>query len=586
MYPSWFEKNPEWLEDEEKAFAAKGYSFALVEELLARKLVVFEGDVEADDGVHRLKLIYPPGFPDIGPAVFDLTKKYERHQAPNSGHLCLPDWTDDKTGADCVVDAINLFNIYHEDPDKIKDHETEAPEPASIWFPYEANSSVIIPTSLCEFGETSWGSFDIRFFQMGPNGSLAQGVLVRVEDVANNSEQTFSPKGHLSSGQSFIGTWIKCESPPPFSIKSFEDLKKWFLQQGNKNSHRLKKAVRDNLKDLHKKDKNAECELIGINYSDEGPRRYTFHGQWLMGMKLKYGPYKFEGLLSPSLFGVGDDYYQRIPSLRNLQGRGIVLVGLGALGSGVALELARAGVSRFLLVDHDSYSADNVVRQSVDLRWSGIPKVLAIQTLIQDINPLAEVTTFPVRLGYPFYYENAKVTENNDTVSVFAELVQQYDLIISTVANMGVDYIINEVVLAHNKPSIFSSVLNGSWGGFVFSSLPESACLECYGHHKEDYNSRGVDNKVGNVNYDTTNEVLYARGCNEPTFTGTGFDASIISNLTTRMAVQILLKGHEGAYPSVDYNLINWNSRGGGLTDLPSIDRLKLLQHASCRHHG
>jgi molybdopterin/thiamine biosynthesis adenylyltransferase len=586
MYLSWFEKNPEWLEDEAKAFAAIGFVFDLDEDLLPRKLVVFEGCVEADDGAHRLRLIYPPGFPDIGPAVFDLTKKYERHQDPNSGHLCLPDWTNDMTGADCVVDAINLFNIYNEDPAKIVDHETEAPEPASVWFPYEANSSIIIPTSLCEFGETSWGSFDIRFFQMGANGNMAQGVLVRVEDVPNNSEDTFAPKGHLGSGQSFVGTWMKSDVSPPFSIRSFDDLKKWFLQQDLKNSHRLEKVVRNNFNILSKKDKSVECELIGINYREEGPRRYTYHGQWLVGMKLKYGPFKFEGLISPSLLGVGDDYYQRIPSLRNLQGCGVVLVGLGALGSGVALELARAGVSKFLLVDHDSYKADNVVRQSVDLRWSGVPKVFAIRTSIQDINPLAEVAAFQVKLGYPIAYENAQRTENNDTISVFAELVQQYDLIISTVANKSVDFIVNEVALAQKKPSIFSSVLNGSWGGFVFSSLPESACLECYGHHKEDYYSGSVDNRVGNVNYDDTNEVLYARGCNEPTFTGTGFDASIISNLTTRMAVQRLLKGQEGAYPTVDYNLINWNSRGEDMADLPSIDRLKLSQHASCRHHG
>jgi len=283
---------------------------------------------------------------------------------------------------------------------------------------------------------------------------------------------------------------------------------------------------------------------------------------------------------------VGDDYFQRIPSLRNLQECSVVLVGLGALGSGVALELARAGVSRFMLVDPDSYKADNVVRQAVDLRWSGIPKVSAIQASIHDINPLAEVKVFPVKLGHALPYEHAKQAENNDTVSVFAESVQQYDLIISTVANMEVDYIINEIALAHNKPSIFSSVLNGSWGGFVFSSLPGSACLECYGHHKDDYRLKRVDNKVGDVNHDGTNEALYARGCNEPTFTGTGFDAGIISNLTTRMAVQILLKGHEGAYPSVDYNLINWNSRGESMADLPSIDKLKLSQHASCRNHG
>jgi molybdopterin/thiamine biosynthesis adenylyltransferase len=586
MHPSWFEKYPEWLEDEKKAFTANGFSFTLDEKQLATKLVVFEGVVEADDGPHRLKLIYPPGFPDMGPGVFDLTKKYERHQSPNDGLLCLPDWKDGNTGADRVVDAINLFNIFNDDPEKIKDHETDAPEPASTWYPYEKNTSVIIPTSLCDFGKAAWGSFTFRSLRPGPNGHPMQGVLIRVEDVENKSIRTFTPKGSLGAGHSFTGTWIKCESPPPFDIKSFEDLKKWFLQQGHKNSHRLEKAVRDNFKELHKKDKNADCELIGINFPDEGPRKYTYHGQWLVGIKLKVGALKFEGLLSPSLLGVGDDYYQRIPSLRNLQRCGVVLVGLGALGSGVALELARAGISRFLLIDPDLYKADNVVRQSADLRWSGILKVLAMEASIYDINPLAEVTTFPARLGYPVYYENPNDNDNNDSVSVFVELVQQYDLIISTVANKEVEYIINEVALTHNKPSIFSSVLNGSWGGFVFSSLPDSACLECYGHHKDDYRSGKADNKVGEINYDNTQEALYARGCNEPTFTGTGFDAGIISNLTTRMAVQILLNGHEGTYPGVDYNLINWNSRGEGLADLPSIDRLKLPQHASCRHHS
>lgn len=585
MHPSWFEKNPEWLEDEKNAFTAKGFSFALDEELLAKKLVVFDGEVEAEDGVHKLRLIYPPGFPDIGPEVLDLTKRYERHQAPYSGHLCLPDWAGGMTGADRVVDAINLFNIFYEDPAKIKDYETEAPEPASVWYPYEVNTSVIIPSNLCDFDEAAWGSFILRSIRRGPNGHPMQGVLVQVEDAEHKSTKTFTPNGSLSNGLSFVGTWIKCESPPPFSITNYNDFKKWFLQQGSKNNYRLEKIVRQNFNEMSKNDKKAECELIGVNFPDEGPRPYTYHGQWLVGMKLNFGPIKFEGLLSPSILGVGDDYFQRIPSLRNLQERSVVLVGLGALGSGVALELARAGVSKFMLVDPDSYKADNVVRQFVDLKWSGIQKVQAIKSSIHDINPLADVNILPIKLGYPYPICIAEFGESNDTISIFSEIVNKYDLIISTVANKDVDYIINEIALAHNKPSIFSSVLNGSWGGFVFSLLPEGACLECYGHHKDDYRLGRVDNKVGDVNYDKTNEAIYARGCNEPTFTGTGFDASIISNLTTRMAVQILLKGSEGAYPGVDYNLINWNSRRESIADLPSIDKLRLSQHASCRHH-
>ena len=72
----------------------------------------------------------------------------------------------------------------------------------------------------------------------------------------------------------------------------------------------------------------------------------------------------------------------------------VAVFGLGGVGSFVAEALARAGVGRLLLVDHDFVTESNLNRQLVALRSTiGRSKVEVMAERIADINPAAVVET-------------------------------------------------------------------------------------------------------------------------------------------------------------------------------------------------
>lgn len=72
---------------------------------------------------------------------------------------------------------------------------------------------------------------------------------------------------------------------------------------------------------------------------------------------------------------------------------GVVLCGCGSVGGLAALELARSGVGRFLLIDPDLLAIENLCRHPCGLADVGRRKVKAIAERIHQINPRAVVET-------------------------------------------------------------------------------------------------------------------------------------------------------------------------------------------------
>lgn len=73
--------------------------------------------------------------------------------------------------------------------------------------------------------------------------------------------------------------------------------------------------------------------------------------------------------------------------------KGAIIIGCGSVGSLVAMELARAGVGRFFLIDMDVMGYHNICRHQCGMQDVGKYKVLAVKERILQINPSAEVLT-------------------------------------------------------------------------------------------------------------------------------------------------------------------------------------------------
>src|SRR4051812_42505633 len=72
----------------------------------------------------------------------------------------------------------------------------------------------------------------------------------------------------------------------------------------------------------------------------------------------------------------------------------VTLVGTGG-GAGLCKNLARCGVGRFNLIDHDVVEAVNVCRQEHTHDRIGMTKVMAVACELRPINPAVSATCYP-----------------------------------------------------------------------------------------------------------------------------------------------------------------------------------------------
>ena len=77
--------------------------------------------------------------------------------------------------------------------------------------------------------------------------------------------------------------------------------------------------------------------------------------------------------------------------LKKLKETKVCILGLGGLGSNVAVLLARAGIGSLKLVDFDIVEASNLNRQQYRISHIGMKKTEAIKTIIKEINPFVEI---------------------------------------------------------------------------------------------------------------------------------------------------------------------------------------------------
>tara|TARA_R100000781_G_scaffold111298_1_gene77650 strand:- start:577 stop:1245 length:669 start_codon:yes stop_codon:yes gene_type:complete len=86
------------------------------------------------------------------------------------------------------------------------------------------------------------------------------------------------------------------------------------------------------------------------------------------------------------------------------------ILGCGAIGSSAAIQLVRAGATKFLLYDMDNVATENIgVSHYIDENI-GMKKVEALNEHILSINAASEV------MMYPEYYSMFRYQNNNDIV--------------------------------------------------------------------------------------------------------------------------------------------------------------------------
>lgn len=139
----------------------------------------------------------------------------------------------------------------------------------------------------------------------------------------------------------------------------------------------------------------------------------------------------------------------------------VLVVGCGGIGGTVAVILARSGVSRFVLLDFDSYEASNMNRQiECFTETIGRNKAEVLAEAITRINPEASVTHFSE------YLDNERV----------AELMDDCDLVFPAADDFAFSLLSFRDARKKGKPALFV-VPSGTWAN-VSIILPRGPGVE------------------------------------------------------------------------------------------------------------
>lgn len=141
----------------------------------------------------------------------------------------------------------------------------------------------------------------------------------------------------------------------------------------------------------------------------------------------------------------------------------VLIVGLGGLGSPVALYLAAAGVGELYLADFDVLDLSNLQRQIVhDHAALDSLKVLSAQTRLQGLNPQIAVHAIHDKLD----------TKN------LPELLQSVDLVMDCTDNFTIREQLNAACVAAGKTLISGAAIRTE--GQVSVYQPSNAQSPCY----------------------------------------------------------------------------------------------------------
>ncbi len=133
----------------------------------------------------------------------------------------------------------------------------------------------------------------------------------------------------------------------------------------------------------------------------------------------------------------------------SLQDKKVLLIGVGGVGSHVAVALCRTGIGQLEIVDFDVVDESNLGRQYYDVNDVGVLKVEAMKGHLNRMNP------------------NCEVIVHNEclTPERLSELIDGYDMVVEAVDKAVTKAWMTEVILTHPaEPLLVGCSGMAGWG--------------------------------------------------------------------------------------------------------------------------
>lgn len=153
----------------------------------------------------------------------------------------------------------------------------------------------------------------------------------------------------------------------------------------------------------------------------------------------------------------------------------VAIVGLGGLGSPVALYLAAAGVGELVLIDPDHVGVSNLQRQILhSTSRVGQKKSESAEKILSDVNPFVKLFPVSERVGA----ENAQ------------RIFHGCHAVIDASDNYATRFLLARITREMNIPMIYGAVMRFAGQVAVFAPHLGTACYECmFPDHSEEESS-------------------------------------------------------------------------------------------------
>lgn len=570
----WYDEYPKRLQFEIDELEKAGFAVVIDPERRVAGQLVLTVIYGLADAEHPLTVVFPSNYPYFAFQVFAPTLALAKHQDPISKLLCFVAHIDSEwnMAADTVAKYLleQLPEVLKADKGDPSVAEAREGAPITGFLNYMTNS-LVVTSDWTLPPENGRGKLVIGVENDVDLNKLFRCAILEVRDMNGDvlGQSDLSIQARYPSR--FHARWVRLSGPP----KSTEPLRV------------LDEAI-NIWPELLKPNFNGEPDVVGLVFADQA-RFEEQHDIWLFlvrrrfrasvpvktGRRLPPGD-QIQYFLARADRGSRDDLQTRVPRLKPAAEKVVSVFGLGALGSTVAWQLARAGIGRLNLIDHDFVQAGNIPRWIMGWAAAGYGKADVLAKHITHNYPFVETLAIPLKVGSPMDVKSPA----GDYESRMARALEGTDLIIDCTVEFTVQNFLADYAWKHGIPYLWATGTPGAWGGIVGRAIRGKTlgCWRCFRHQLFE---KKIDAPVFEEG-----PTVQPIGCFSPTFTGSGFDMDSVALQTVRMAVATLCVGAEHGYPDFDWDVGVVNLWKDGHPIAPSWQTCPLDQHPACDAHG
>jgi molybdopterin/thiamine biosynthesis adenylyltransferase len=585
MQKAWWIRHKGRLGYELKKLKEAGYLYSLDREWFQNNgngLIHLEKIQEPYPGL-KLNVYFSDTHPFFRFEVTAPTLDLDLHQNPFTKGLCLlgraaEQWFSDDTIAN-VLDK-QLGNTIEagetKDGDSVAEKEDDQAEPYSDMYSYPPRHMIMTDNSFDIPDHILHGTLLI-----GLKGTFKRltGIVYKVHDEQGELVDHTNPRleengPNFGYNKTMRARWVRL--PAPVKTNNPEE----FFKEAIGHLPSKRRPLQNG------KYNGKIVEILAVYFPEEISRRHKGWG-WTFCVRtseLKKGRLitLSYNMIRPGYIGQSD-IMKRSSSLSNLKGKKIALFGLGCLGATSAIDFARCGIGRIDVLEYDYVDPCTIPRWTLGFDVVGELKTSAIENYIKTNYPFTEIHVFPIRLGGI----NIDTPTRNGDHEVLELMMGDADLVFDATADFNVQHLLSTEAKKRDIPYVCISATPGIWGGQITRIHPNktAGCWDCINGHQTDFEAGIATNQPIPLPLSdlSPNGRIQPKGCGSPTFTGTGFDANVISTGGVRLAVSTLSEGFDGGYPEFDWYvaIVNLREKDGSAIP-PTWETFKCSPHPKC----